>query len=225
MASRLLFATALVALVSAATPALAWRGKVVAVADGDTITVMHLGRGERIRLFGVDTPESRQAFGTKAKEFTSALVFGKEVRVEAVDRDTHGRTVALVHVGDRTLNAELLKAGFAWLYRHFCKRPVCESWLTLESQARAARRGLWKDPAPTPPWEWRLEKKKRAPDRAGPPPPPPGASVGPYHGNVKSKVFHRAGCDGYSCRNCTAVFETRDEAVEKGYRPCGGCKP
>ncbi len=66
------------------------------VSDGDTITVLHNGKGERIRLHGIDCPEKRQAFGRRAKQFTSTLVFGKTVTVQGVDRDRYGRTVGVV---------------------------------------------------------------------------------------------------------------------------------
>jgi endonuclease YncB( thermonuclease family) len=70
----------------------AWQGKIVGVSDGDTITVMHSGKGEKIRLYGIDCPERRQAFGTKAKQFTSTMAYGKVVEVEPMDTDLYGRT-------------------------------------------------------------------------------------------------------------------------------------
>ena len=89
-------------------------GKVVRVSDGDTITVMHNGKGERIRLHGIDCPEKRQAFGKRAKQFTSKLVFGKTVTVQVMDRDRYGRTVGEVLLpAGRSLNRELVRAGFA----------------------------------------------------------------------------------------------------------------
>ncbi len=93
-------------------------GRVVGVADGDTITVLHNGKGERIRLNGIDCPEKRQAFGNRAKQFTSNLVFAKTVTVQAVDRDRYGRTVGVVLLPDgRSLNHELVRAGQPLLIR------------------------------------------------------------------------------------------------------------
>lgn len=90
-------------------------GKVVGVSDGDTTTVLHNGRGEHIRLHGIDYPDNHQTFGRKAKQFTSTLVFGKSVTVQAVHRDRYGRTVGEVFLEDgRSLNRELVKAGLAW---------------------------------------------------------------------------------------------------------------
>ncbi len=95
------------------------------VSDGDTITVLHSGKGERIRLHGIDCPEKRQAFGNRAKQFTSKLVFAKTVTVQPVDRDRYGRTVGVVLLPDgRSLNHELVSAGLAWMYRRYTKRGL-----------------------------------------------------------------------------------------------------
>src|SRR2546422_9117216 len=95
-------------------------GKVVGVTDGDTISVMHNGRAEKIRLHGIDCPEKGQAFGQRAKQFTSTLVFGKEVTVTVQDSDKYGRTIGEVTLLDgRVLNHELVKAGLAWWYRKY----------------------------------------------------------------------------------------------------------
>ena len=105
-----------IGLVLLSSPGLAadFTGRVVGVSDGDTITVLHQGKPERIRLHGIDCPEKRQAFGNRAKQFTSTLVFSKTVTVQAVDRDRYGRTVGEVLLPDgRSLNRELVRAGFA----------------------------------------------------------------------------------------------------------------
>ncbi len=87
-------------------------GKVVGVMDGDSIRVMHEGQAEQIRLLGIDCPEKRQPFGTRAKEYTSELAFGQEVRVYGDKRDRYGRRLAEVLLPDgRSLNQELIKAG------------------------------------------------------------------------------------------------------------------
>ena len=142
-----------------ATQAFAWPGQVVSVTDGDTIKVLQDGRETKIRLYGVDTPEKKMAFGQKAKDFTASMVAGKVVDVEPVDQDRYGRTVGIVTVAGRNLNEELVKNGFAWVYRQYCRRGECSTWLKEESQARAARIGLWADPVPVPPWDWRKAHK------------------------------------------------------------------
>lgn len=138
----------------------AWSGKVVGVADGDTITVLRDKEQVRIRLYGVDCPERYQPFSKKAKQFTSEMVFGKVVEVEPVDIDRYNRLVALVTVFKRLANEELINAGFAWVYTRYCDRPICERWKVLEYGAREARRGLWADPNPIPPWEFRRQERK-----------------------------------------------------------------
>lgn len=131
-------------------------GKVVKASDGDTISVMHRGRAQRIRLHGIDTPEKGQAFGNRAKKFTSDLVFGRIVTVQVVDMDRYGRIVGEVILADgRSLNRELVRAGLAWWYREYSKD---KSLGELEERARTARRGLWIDPNPIPPWEFRKKK-------------------------------------------------------------------
>lgn len=128
-------------------------GRVVGVSDGDTIKVLRHGRAQKVRLHGVDSPEKHQAFGQRAKQFTSGLVFQKEVTVTVLDRDRYGRLVADVSLPDgRSLNRELLTAGMAWWYRRYSNDPTLGE---LEREARSAKRGLWADPNPTPPWQFR----------------------------------------------------------------------
>ena len=115
----------------------AWQGKVVGISDGDTITVSHNNRGEKIRLYGIDTPEKRQDFGNKAKQFTSNMVFGKSVEVEPVTKDRYGRTVGLVYINGQCLNEELVRAGFAWVYIKYCKKAICTDWHRLEAAVKA----------------------------------------------------------------------------------------
>ena len=124
-------------------------GRVVGVSDGDTIKVLHDGKAEKIRLYGVDCPEKGQAFGAKAKQFTSEMVFGKTVTLHVTDTDRYGRTVAdVILPGGRVLNRELVAAGLAWWYR---KYSTDESLKQLEADARTARRGLSPIPPPALP--------------------------------------------------------------------------
>ena len=133
-------------------------GKVVSVADGDTITLLVDGTQHRIRLHGIDCPEGGQPFGTKAKQFTSSLAFGQTVTARVVDVDRYGRLVCRVALPDgKDLSAELVRAGLAWWYRHYA--PDDEELAKLEAESREAKRGLWADPNPVPPWEWRKRKR------------------------------------------------------------------
>ena len=132
-------------------------GKVISVADGDTITFLtSSGERQKIRLYGVDCPESRQAGGKDAAEFTSSLVLFSKVNVQVMDKDQYGRSVAIVTLDDgRVLNEELLKNGHAWLYTAYCKTARCTYWQGLEARARLEKAGLWRDKKPIPPWQWR----------------------------------------------------------------------
>lgn len=133
----------------------AWSGRVVAVADGDTITVEPEAGGERvkIRLHGIDCPERRQAYGEAARGFVYDAVLYKVVEVEETGRDRYGRTVAIIRLNDDTLQAALLRSGMAWVYVKYC--PNCSEWDLLQGEAQKNKRGLWVDENPISPWEWR----------------------------------------------------------------------
>lgn len=197
-----------------------WSGKVVGVSDGDTVTVMRAGRGVKIRLAEIDCPEKRQPYGRAAKLFTSELCYGKIVTVKPVTMDRYGRVVAWIILPDgENLNELLVVEGFAWQYRKYSRSKRLAQ---LEADARRGGRGLWREPNPIPPWKWRRGMRVGA-DTVG-----RMASTdkaGPYHGNVRSHVFHRPGCRYYDCKSCTAVFKTREEAISAGYRPCRRCLP
>ena len=198
-------------------------GKVVSVSDGDTITVLDSNKTQhKIRLYGVDCPESHQDYGSKAKEFTSGLVFGKEVSVKVMDTDRYGRNVGVVNVGSMVLNEELLKNGMAWYYAQYCKSSFCSQWSQYQEEAKNRKAGLWSMSNPTPPWEFRRAGKTVSSTETTIQKTP---QAGAYHGNTSSKVFHQSSCDAYNCKNCTDVFQNREDAVKAGYRPCGKCKP
>jgi endonuclease YncB( thermonuclease family) len=114
---------------------------------------MRGGVGVEVRLDGIDCPELAQAFGRKAKSFTSDLAFGKTVRLVEKGKDRYGRVLAEVFLPDgRSLNRQLLSAGLAWWYRTY---STDRSLADLERAARTAHRGLWADPEPVPPWDFR----------------------------------------------------------------------
>ena len=143
-------------------PSIYFTGKVVGVSDGDTITVLHNGRGEKIRLHGIDCPEKRQAFGNRAKQATSTLAFGKTVSLKTYGTDKYGRTIADVVLPDgKNVNQELVREGMCWWYRKFA--PGDTTLERSEAEARNAKRGLWVEPNPVPPWEWRTLGRARGP--------------------------------------------------------------
>ncbi len=134
-------------------------GKCVRVLDGDTIEVLHDGSPERIRLTGIDCPEKSQAFGMRAKQFTSTLVWGQNVTVSSDATDRYGRTIGEVLLPDgRDVNAELVRAGYAWWYRKYSSD---QRLAQLERTARAERVGIWSAEDPLPPWEYRHQIRSR----------------------------------------------------------------
>jgi len=165
IALALLCAAASLSIAPAAAEAL--RGRVVGVADGDTITVLAAGtRRERVRLAGIDAPESKQAYGAAAKRHLSALVYGAEVTVEYDKRDRYGRVVGRVLRDGTDAGLALLASGHAWHYRRYAhEQPAAEraAYASAEREARAGRRGLWADPAPVAPWDWRAQRRARLP--------------------------------------------------------------
>jgi endonuclease YncB( thermonuclease family) len=134
-------------------------GRVVGVSDGDTITVLDQAKKQhKVRLGGIDAPEKGQAFGDRAKESLSRLVYDKSVTVDFHKVDRYGRSVGKVLVAGRDANLEQVRAGFAWWYREYAKEQSLEdraSYAAAEEDARASRRGLWRDAQPVPPWEFR----------------------------------------------------------------------
>ncbi len=139
------------------------QGKVIKVTDGDSLTVLGTdGKFETIRLYGIDSPEYHQEGGIAAYEFTKELAFLQEVKITQIDKDQHGRSVALVHLKDgRSLNEELLRAGQAWHYGAYCKQAFCPGWKLLEIEAKSKKKGLWGKPNPLPPWKWRKHHKHK----------------------------------------------------------------
>jgi len=133
-------------------------GKCVGIGDGDTISVMRYGRAVKVRLEGIDCPELGQAFGTRAKRFTSAMVFRKIVDVREYDKDEYDRIVARVYVEGKDLSLELVRAGLAWRFRRSSDLVLDKA----EAQARTQKRGLWSTPNPIPPWEYRRKHGRRS---------------------------------------------------------------
>lgn len=161
MAARLPLAISLaVALLLSATAAAdVLQGRVVAVSDGDTLTVLVDRRQIEVRLVDIDAPESRQPFGTRAKQSLSDLCFKKEARLETSGKDRYGRTIARVICAGTDANAEQVRRGMAWVFDRYAS-PTSPLY-AAQNEARAARRGLWSDPKSIPPWEWRRQQREK----------------------------------------------------------------
>lgn len=162
--------------------------KVIGVKDGDTIELLRNGQSETVRLYGVDTPEKKQAYGERSKQFTSDLVFGKKVRLIAHNKDRYGRTVGTIILPDgRSLNEELVKNGYAWHYAAYSKD---KNLANAEADARRFKRGLWQDPNPVAPWDFRKEKRSgNIPARAS-------ASTAPIPAGATKRIVYLCNSSG-----------------------------
>ena len=134
-------------------------GEVIGLSDGDTITVLDASNvRHKIRLAGIDAPESKQAFGNVSKQHLAELVFRKHVTVEGQKLDRFGRTVGKVYLGELDVCLEQIRAGLAWWFEKYQSDQTVEdrlSYREAESIARARRIGLWADPDPIAPWGFR----------------------------------------------------------------------
>ncbi len=149
-----------------ATPALAWTGEVISVHDGDSVTVRRADTGKtaKVRIYGVDCPELKQAYGVEARDLTARVLTGKTVQVIPAQKDkSYKREVGGVVLLDDLLVLQdaLVSSGLAWVDDRFCKLAVCDLWRLHQREAREAGRGLWADKSPVPPWTWRRMKHKR----------------------------------------------------------------
>ena len=133
-----------------------YRATVGKVSDGDTIT-LDTDPPRRIRVEAIDCPELRQPFGQEAKDFTAKLTLKQRVKIYPTTTDRYGRSVARVTLPDgRDLSTALVNAGLAWVYRKYSDD---QALIRLEDEARRAKRGLWADSNPIPPWEWRRGRR------------------------------------------------------------------
>jgi endonuclease YncB( thermonuclease family) len=134
-------------------------GRVVRVTDGDTLVVLGSRNVQhKIRLMGIDAPERGQPYGKTSKQHLSERVAGKKVVVEYTKRDRYKRIVGKVLLSGKDMNLRQIEAGMAWHYKKYEKVQSVEDrerYAETEIRAREARRGLWREPNPVPPWEWR----------------------------------------------------------------------
>ena len=132
-------------------------GKVVGVTDGDTLTLRTETETLKVRLEAIDTPERGQPYGTKAKQALSDMVFGQSVTIESSGKDRYGRTLGTVFSQAKgNVNAELIRMGMAWQNHQYSKSTALQGF---EDFARENVVGLWAEPNPIPPWEWRRGKR------------------------------------------------------------------
>lgn len=196
-------------------------GEVIKVHDGDTVTVLDQNNKKfSIRLQGIDAPELKQTFGSESQQNLSRLVLGKQVSILWTKVDKYRRTVGTIKIDGRDVNIEQVKAGMAWHFKKYEDEQEPQDRLTYaaaEQQARAIKLGLWQDPNPTVPGEWRQDVKAK---RWGPAPP-----EGTIIGNSNSKKYHRPDCSGYRdmAEKNRVFFQSVAEAEAAGYKRAGNC--
>jgi len=152
-------------LLSLALPAAAAtiEGRVVGVTDGDTITVLdHQNVQHRIRVASIDAPERKQPYSSRSKEHLSKWIYNRTVVVESTKRDRYKRIIGQVFLDGHDIGLEQVRAGMAWWYRAYSKEQEPEDQELYEKAELAAKErnlGLWRDPNPIPPWEWRRQRR------------------------------------------------------------------
>jgi len=199
-------------------------GKVVRITDGDTLIVLDESNTQhKIRLDGIDTPETGQAFGTKAKQALGNKVFQKSVRVEWKERGRYKRIIGSIYLDERNINKEMVEEGWAWHYKQYSDD---ENLAAAERSARAAARGLWTDPKPIPPWDYRHNPSLRSVAEAEPnstlkqPTASPTQIVTVYATRTGAK-YHRG-----SCRYLRkSKFPISLADAKRRYSPCSVCNP
>jgi endonuclease YncB( thermonuclease family) len=138
------------------------KGKVVSIADGDTITILdHANYPNRVRLAGIDAPEKSQAFGQVSKRSLSDLIYGRMVKVDWVHRDRYGRIIGKVTIDGLDVCLEQIRHGMAWHYKHYAaEQPATDrqTYADAENAARSGKLGLWHDPKPVAPWDFRKQR-------------------------------------------------------------------
>lgn len=134
-------------------------GVVDRVTDGDTLTI-HIKKGghEKVRLQGIDAPELNQAYGKEAARVLEGLVRDRKVSVQCEGRDDYGRVLGYVYLKNHSINLEMVRRGAAWHYVYYAKDN--KALASAEKEAREAQRGLWKEPHPIAPWDYRHDKKE-----------------------------------------------------------------
>jgi len=141
-------------------------GRITGIVDGDTINVLILSKQQiRVRIAFIDVPEKGQPFGQRAKAAMSELLFGKDVKLRPHTIDRYGRLVARVLVDNQDAGFELLKQGLCWVYERYLPEAspgIQASYQQALAVAREQKSGLWSDPFPVPPWNWRKSEKERA---------------------------------------------------------------
>jgi len=146
-------------------------GHIVAVTDGDTVTLLTKQNEEfKIRLMGIDAPEKKQDFGMASKQSLSDLSYDKIATIDYNKRDRYGRIVGKILINSRDINLEQVKQGMAWHFKKYEGEQEVEDrsiYANAEYEAKRDKRGLWIQPNPIPPWEFRKNRKSKSGTMSG----------------------------------------------------------
>lgn len=205
-------------------------GKVVAVNDGDTLTILDANKAQHvIQLIGVDAPESNQAFGDKARQSLSDLVSGKTITITSLKTDRDDRVVGKVTLNSKDIGLEQIRRGAAWFYRQYVNElsgDDARAYEQAEDDARAKQRGLWAGPGPIPPWELRAAQRRESARGL------PGIITAPAQvgdssiiGDRNSMIYHAPNCPDYVkvAKENRVAFRSEAEARVAGYRKARNC--
>lgn len=246
--TRLAILLALLLLAPSASAQKWIEGRVVGVADGDTLTVLDSeNKQHRIRCQGIDAPERAQDFGEAAKKRLSGMAFGKEAAVRYDKLDRYGRVVGKVLVDATDVCGEMVVSGLAWHYKQYegeQKPAERAGYAEAEKRARGLGIGIWSQAVPVAPWDFRRLKRvdeaetaeapagtKTAPEAEGalaasvPVTTTPAAADGGILGNRNSRIYHWPGCPSYSqiAPENRVAFASGAEAERAGYRAAKNC--
>jgi endonuclease YncB( thermonuclease family) len=136
----------------------AFYAKVTKVIDGDSLKVRDEQTSYEIRLYGIDAPEYDQPYASEAKGMVKNIALDQMVQIIPVEWDKYNRLVAIVNIGQISVNSELLRNGLAWYYPKYCKMRVCGVWKETAKEARSKRKNLWSQKTPVAPWRWKQLK-------------------------------------------------------------------
>lgn len=200
--------------------------RVLEVQDGDSLR-LDVGAVEvKVRLVGIDAPEKNQAHGDEARAALAELVAEGPLRLVQDGTDRYGRLLVQVFIANDpiSVNQHLVDGGHAW---HYLRYSEDAGLATAEREARAGRRGLWADAAPTPPWEFRAKKRGLSSDAVAPVPAPSllGDGAPAVIGNSRSRKYHLAACPGYraTAPSNSVPFEDAEAAEAAGFTRAGNC--
>ncbi len=213
-----------------AIPPNTFSAKVVSITDGDTVDVLRSDNFTyAIRLTGIDAPEHDQAFGTQSTQHLAGLISGKTVTLECQNERSYGRLICKILLRNgEDVDLDQVKAGMAWHYKQYEdeQSPADrEAYATAECAAMKAKIGLWNDPHPVQPQDFRhgttsplLLDPKGCRMSSEP-------TSGPVVGNSRSHIFEWPGCPYYSdiSPDNRVPFPSPQAAEAAGYRPAHNC--